>query len=136
MNLSISNHARERFKERWRLGGEIDLVVRNAYWQGSLLRNSLKKTITLLGFKLPNYWTAFYKVYYRMVFVFQPEKEGYTLTTIFPLKWLIDKQREMIFKNVPEEKKVEFTNYRNTIEFKKKHVHPKYIPNWGVEKKA
>lgn len=96
--IHFTTHARERFTTRWRQGGCIESIGPKAFAQGLTLPRPLQKTITLLGFVMEGYWTATYKVYEEMVFVFQRDNNGYVLVTIFPLRWLKKRRIEMILR--------------------------------------
>lgn len=104
--FSITEHARERFAERWTLGGTIQEVARAAFENGKPLNRSLTKTTILLGYHIDNYWTATYRVYGGTVFVFQKnykdesDRVTFVLTTLMPLGYLIQRRAEMIQRAV------------------------------------
>jgi len=86
--MIISNHARQRFKERWKLGFTIDELALQALNEGKTLPNRLRQTIVKLGFHLDGYWTGVYKIFGDFIWVFQPDEDSYVLTTIFPRQFL------------------------------------------------
>lgn len=95
--IFITDHAKERFRERWKDGGEIHELTRQAFREGKFLNSGLRKTTRLLGYNLKGYWTATYKVYQKFVFVFQPDGlNKYILSTLFSERFLKDRRIEMI----------------------------------------
>lgn len=101
--IIVTTHARERYLERYPKSKEtVDAAARNSFEKGKPLKQSLKKTVRLLGYHLENFWTASYRVYQNAVFVFQPEYRNgnqiMTLVTVYPLTYLKDRQRRMLNK--------------------------------------
>lgn len=96
MKIIISNHAKERFIERWNLGGDVKIMANEAWSNGKQLPEGLKNTITKLGFSLDGYWTAYNKVFGNFVWVFQPVEGGYILSTLFPLGFLKHRRKIML----------------------------------------
>ena len=96
MRIIISEHAEEKFKERWKLGGNSKEVAEEAFKNGKHLSNSLLKTTVLLGYHLDNYWSATYKVYRKFIFVFKCDGSESVLLTLFPRKYLERRRIEML----------------------------------------
>jgi len=97
----ITEHARKRFFERFKTDEEIEQIIKKVFKNGKNLNKKLLKTTVLLGYHLENYWTATYKVYEKMIFVFQKNylfngNVNFVLTTIIPLKFLIQRRNKML----------------------------------------
>jgi len=114
MRIIITNHARERFKERWK-EGRIEEEAEKAWRDGKLLPKGLRKTVMLLGYHFEGYWTADHRVHKNFVFVFQPNDAGKILTTLFPLRFLKDRQAEMLMR--AQGKKVPKWRRRNALPY-------------------
>lgn len=99
MDIKITNHARERFGERWADSEPVEQAAQHSFVDGSSLKRNLLKTMMLLGYGQEGYWTANYRVYKKMVFVYQKEYTNtgvtFILTTVMPLKWLFKRRAEM-----------------------------------------
>jgi len=119
MKIIIPEHARQRFEERWIYEEELnDTLVCKVLEEGKNLNKSLLHTTFLLGYSLPGYWTAIYKIYKEFIFIFRRDKEiNYILITLIPKTWLERKRKEMLIRY---QKQHEHKNIRRKFTRKKK----------------
>lgn len=95
MKLLISLHASQRFRERWRKGGEVKEIAILAFLEGRVPKRKILNLFTKLGFHFPNYWTATYRVYRDFLFIYQPKGDGvYSLQTLYPVNFVYKKMRQ------------------------------------------
>lgn len=110
VSFVITEHAKARFKERWKLEGTVEDVAKESVVAGSALTRNLQRTVMYLGYHIDNFWTSTYRVYKDMVFVFRKEytKNNNTilvLVTVFPLSYLKARRAKMLRNSQENNKK-------------------------------
>lgn len=83
--MIITNHAKRRFRDRWKYSGSLESVANKAFKKGKGLSRSLLKNTILLGIKANGTDSSLYRVYRYFLFIYERNDNGYVLTTLFPL---------------------------------------------------
>lgn len=83
--MIITDHARLRFKQRWKKGGTVEEVAQQAFKDGKDPNDKQLKYLFNLGIMKDGYWTARFKFLGKLLFVFQKSGSQWILVTVRPL---------------------------------------------------
>jgi hypothetical protein len=89
LKIIISQHARQRFSERWKHNTQsVEEVAEQVFRAGKMPSEKQMRFFTHQGFTKPGYWTSTYRVCGNYTFVYSRQINGdYVLKTLYSRKF-------------------------------------------------